>query len=228
MFRLLFRLILLLIIAGLIGAYMLGWRPLGVGTAERPIDRSIPRRSRKSARRSAPKRPRPRRWRRSDCGWQRHREDQGQAGARRHGEGPRHPRGLRRWRGHAHRERRHRIRTEASRRSRPRDQRRPLGRRQVDDDPLTRVGSDCDCLRMARREYLQSCGLALAAAFDAAAAGPPRPSPAFARSFACSLPSPARALPDISQPAAPSVPLARCADRRSAPAGPPSRPHRTP
>src|SRR4051794_18368717 len=39
MFRLLFRLILLLIIAGLIGAYMLGWRPLSVpATAERPID----------------------------------------------------------------------------------------------------------------------------------------------------------------------------------------------
>jgi osmotically-inducible protein OsmY len=37
MFRLLFRLILLLIVAGLIGAYMLGWRPLGV-PAERPID----------------------------------------------------------------------------------------------------------------------------------------------------------------------------------------------
>jgi len=41
MFRFLFRLILLLIVAGAIGAYMLGWRPIGsvAATAERPIDR---------------------------------------------------------------------------------------------------------------------------------------------------------------------------------------------
>ncbi|MEO7276294.1 MAG: BON domain-containing protein [Vicinamibacterales bacterium] len=40
MFRFLFRLIVLLIVAGAIGAYMLGWRPAGVSaTAERPIDK---------------------------------------------------------------------------------------------------------------------------------------------------------------------------------------------
>ena len=40
MFRFLFRLIILLIVLGAVGAYMLGWRPDGrVGaTAERPID----------------------------------------------------------------------------------------------------------------------------------------------------------------------------------------------
>ena len=39
MFRFLFRLIILLIVAAAIGAYMLGWRPAGVSaTAERPID----------------------------------------------------------------------------------------------------------------------------------------------------------------------------------------------
>ena len=40
MFRFLFRLIILLIVAGAIGAYMLGWRPAGrvAATAERPID----------------------------------------------------------------------------------------------------------------------------------------------------------------------------------------------
>ena len=40
MFRFLFRLIILLIVAAAIGAYMLGWRPDGVSaTAERPIDK---------------------------------------------------------------------------------------------------------------------------------------------------------------------------------------------
>jgi len=41
MFRFLFRLIILLIVAGAIGAYMLGWRPDGrvAATAERPIDK---------------------------------------------------------------------------------------------------------------------------------------------------------------------------------------------
>ena len=41
MFRFLFRLIILLIVLGAVGAYMLGWRPDGrVGaTAERPIDK---------------------------------------------------------------------------------------------------------------------------------------------------------------------------------------------
>ena len=40
MFRFLFRLIILLIVAAAIGAYMLGWRPDGVSaTAERPIEK---------------------------------------------------------------------------------------------------------------------------------------------------------------------------------------------
>src|SRR4051812_19198867 len=40
MFRFLFRLIVLLIVAGAIGAYVLGWRPEGLAArAERPIDR---------------------------------------------------------------------------------------------------------------------------------------------------------------------------------------------
>jgi osmotically-inducible protein OsmY len=40
MFRFLFRLIILLIVAAAVGAYMLGWRPAGVSaTAERPIDK---------------------------------------------------------------------------------------------------------------------------------------------------------------------------------------------
>jgi len=41
MFRFLFRLLVLLIVAGAIGAYMLGWRPGGpvAATAERPIDK---------------------------------------------------------------------------------------------------------------------------------------------------------------------------------------------
>lgn len=41
MFRFLFRLIILLVVAGAIGAYMLGWRPGGrtAATAERQIDK---------------------------------------------------------------------------------------------------------------------------------------------------------------------------------------------